>query len=170
MTDEIDRKLRMLTAEKLTIDGMSIRVGRSRTEVCQRLARMGLPIPSLSSLRTKGTHTPGKPLRFTMVEFFALYRDESLTVHEIATKLGISEKTVYGIAKRVGLPTRRPKKPKDDIEVSEEEEQQSKLSLRLSPFVEREAQKIRARWTEAERYTRRAHKVSPIFYGMQYAP
>jgi hypothetical protein len=101
---------------------------------------------------------------------FRLWHDETLTVEDIAQRLGVSANTVWATARRFKLGKRdhvvREKRERKAIEDAEDDS--TVVDLRLDAWTEERARPIREGWSEEVRYERRAQKVQPICYGGVY--
>ena len=101
---------------------------------------------------------------------FRLWHDETLTVEDIAQRLGVSANTVWATARRFKMGRRdhvvREKRERKAIAAVEEVA--THADFRLSPDIEEQARVIREGWSEEVRYERRVTKVQPICYGGVY--
>lgn len=148
----MDDELREMTCQKMNLDSMSRMLRVPKHRIVLRLAQMGLDIPGKVPIDT--------------LRLFRLWKDSRHTVCTIARELSVPEYLVYRASSLYGMPKRR----RIILGIAEEEapgpeeEQASLDSLRLAPSVEREAARVRARWTESERYLRRVQRVQPLTY------
>lgn len=147
-----DVKLRSMSASRMTLDAMSVALGKPRHEIVKRLAELGCEIPEKIQVDT--------------LALFRMWHDRRHTVTSIAQHFGVSPKLIYRAASRYGLPQRRRIIVGVSLEdpVDPDEEQASAESLRLAPSTERLAAPIRDGWSDEVRYQRRVQRVQPITY------
>jgi transposase len=105
------------------------------------------------------------------VLLFRLWHDETLTVEDIAQRLGVSANTVWATARRFKMGRRdhvvREKRERKAID--EVDDLVTCEDLRLDAWTEERARPIRDGWSEDERYHRRVQKIQPICYGGVYS-